>query len=87
MSAIKAKSKAETIVSRVLSEQVISIAEAQRELRKTINQQVDRSTIIRWINRGCGGVKLDGVKIGNQLVTSTQALTRFVIARTEKLAS
>jgi ribosome maturation protein Sdo1 len=78
---------AEKIVNRVLSEDVLSIAQAQRELKKIINQRIDRSTIIRWIHRGCGGVKLDAVKVGNQLATSTQALNRFIVARTAKIAS
>jgi hypothetical protein len=38
----------------------------------------------RWIHRGVGGVRLDAVRIGTQLVTSSQALNRFITARTSK---
>lgn len=38
------------------------------------------STIWRWHKRGINGVKLEAVKLGNSIVSSKQALTRFLQA-------
>jgi hypothetical protein len=40
------------------------------------------STIWRWINRGCRGVRLETILIGGKRYTSLEALQRFVEATT-----
>src|SRR5262245_15324137 len=35
------------------------------------------STLWRWINRGCRGVKLDALRVGGVRFTSKEALQRF----------
>ena len=40
------------------------------------------STIWRWVNRGCRGVKLETLLIGGKRFTSHEALQRFVNAGT-----
>ena len=76
---------AEERVSRILSENIVSISEARVELQKLTNKRHDKATICRWIHKGVGGVRLDGIKLGNALYTSLEALNRFAIARTEQI--
>ena len=73
---------AKQLVTRVLSEDVLSIPQAQTELKNVLGTRHDRSVLIRWIQRGVGGIKLDGIRLGRQWFTSTQAITRFIAART-----
>jgi hypothetical protein len=65
-------------VAKLLSEDVISLKEAHRELEQVLSQRMDRSTVHRWALRGVRGCKLDHVRIGGKMVTSKQALTRFI---------
>ncbi len=74
--------KTESVVSRVLTEDVLTLAEARTELFRATGRRPDKATMTRWIHRGAGGVKLDAIRIGCQLLTSKQALTRFIEART-----
>lgn len=52
--------------------------------KKATKRRPDISTLHRWINRGVGGVRLEAVRIGNQVITSRQAITRFIEQRTAK---
>jgi hypothetical protein len=78
------KADAEAAISRVLSEDVLTLQEARIELFCTTGRRPDKATMTRWVHRGAGGVRLDAVRIGCQLLTSKQALTRFIAARTAK---
>lgn len=76
---------AETVVSQILSEDVLTLADARKELSKLTGKRPDKATMTRWIHRGVGGVRLEAVRIGgSHLLTSRQAITRFIVARTEK---
>lgn len=77
-------SNAETTVSRILSEDVLTISDARRELSQITGKRPDKSSMARWIHRGVGGTRLEAVRIGSQLITSRQAVNRFIVARTEK---
>lgn len=71
----------------LLTEEVITLSEARNFLPEI--QGCKRpcvSTIWRWTLRGIGGVKLETVKIGSRIVTSKQAVTRFISA-TSKIRS
>ena len=82
---LKAKpAEAETAVSRILTEDVLTLSQARKELASITGKRPDKATMARWIHRGCGGVKLDAIRLGIQLFTSRQALTRFIEARTQK---
>jgi hypothetical protein len=72
----------ESAVSRILSEDVLTLEQACDELARITGQKPCRQTLTRWVHRGAGGVRLDGVRIGNQILTSKQALNRFFVART-----
>jgi hypothetical protein len=71
----------------LLTEDVITLTEARNFLPKVEGQKRPHvSTIWRWTLRGIGGTKLETVKIGSRIVTSKQAMTRFILA-TNKLCS
>ena len=76
--------QAETAVSRILTEDVLTLSHARKELASITGKRPDKATLTRWIHRGCGGTKLDAIRLGVQLFTSRQALTRFIEARTQK---
>lgn len=69
-------------VRRILTEDVLTLEDARREVTAMVGHRPDKSTIFRWCLRGVGGVKLEHVRLGGRLLTSRQALTRFVEART-----
>jgi len=62
----------------IQAEQMLTIADAARELpgRPHI------STLWRWIQRGCRGVKLETILLGGMRYTSREALQRFADAVT-----
>ena len=66
--------KTETIFSAMdlLTEDIMSLAEAAA----VVNVHV--ATIHRWRNRGLEGVRLETLRLGGKIVTSRQALTRFI---------
>lgn len=77
------QSIAETAIHRVLTENPLTIKQAQAEIQKAFGRRVDKSTLCRWIHKGVkGGAKLEAVRIGDQLVTSAPAIHRFLVART-----
>ncbi len=69
-------------ISNVLSEDVLDITGARKELKELTGRHFDKASLCRWIHRGVGGVRLDAVRIGNQLYTSRQSIRRFIAART-----
>lgn len=75
-------SQAKQAVSRVLTEDVISLSETQSEIQKITKRRPDKATLTRWIHRGVRGTRLEAVRLGNQIFTSRQAVTRFIEART-----
>lgn len=75
---------AETVVSRILTEDVLTLTEARKELASITGKRPDKATMTRWIHRGVGGIQLEAVRLGVQLLTSRQAITRFVEARTAR---
>ena len=78
------KQVTETAVNRVLTEDVLTLSQVRSELFHICGRRPDKATMTRWIHRGVGGIKLDAIRLGSQLFTSKQALTRFIEARTAK---
>jgi hypothetical protein len=70
-------------VSRILSEHVCTLAQAREELSEITGRRLDKSTLFRWSQAGVGGIHLETVRIGGQLVTSKEAVHRFIVQRTE----
>lgn len=73
-----------TTTSRILTEDILTINDARREIASITGQRPDLSTMTRWIHRGVGGTKLEAIRIGRQLITSRQSITRFIEERTSK---
>jgi Protein of unknown function (DUF1580) len=84
MASTKTNNTAEA-VSRILTEDVLTLSQARAELSQIAGHRPDKATLTRWIHRGVGGVKLDAIRIGRQILTSRQAITRFIQARTSGL--
>ncbi|QDT02219.1 hypothetical protein K227x_05910 [Rubripirellula lacrimiformis] len=76
-----------TSTSRILIEDVLTLPEARTELFRATGRRPDKSTLTRWIHHGVGGTKLEHVRLGNQILVSRQALTRFIEARTRQSGS
>lgn len=73
-------------VRRVLSEDVLTLNQAQEELESLTGKRPDKATLCRWIHRGVSGVKLEAVRIGGrEILTSSQAITRFITSRTGQM--
>lgn len=65
-------------VRRVLAEDVLTLKQARDELAELLGRRPDKTTLYRWCLRGVKGTRLDHVRVGNQICTSRQALTRFI---------
>ncbi len=87
MAQTKANNAAE-VVSRILTEDVLTLTQARTELANLTGIRHDKGTLTRWIHRGVGGIKLEAIRLGGRnIFTSTQALTRFIEARTRTMGS
>ena len=60
------------LAEHLLTEEVISFSEAARELN------VHVATVHRWRQRGIQGTRLEAVRIGGKILTTRQALGRFI---------
>ncbi|MDE0863929.1 MAG: DUF1580 domain-containing protein [Rubripirellula sp.] len=74
--------------SHLLTEDIIPV----RDVPKYCPTRPSKVTFYRWVNRGIttsngDRIKLESLKIGSQLVTSVQAVNRFIAAsQTEEAA-
>ncbi len=68
-------------VSRILTEDIVTLAEARDELHRVTGRRPDKATIWRWMKRGVGGIRLDAIRLGREILTSKQAITRFIAER------
>jgi len=66
---------------QLLTEEMITVDEAREEIQRVTGKRFNKATVWRWINRGVEGTKLDTVRIGRTVMTSKQAITRFILAR------
>jgi hypothetical protein len=72
-----------TAVSRILTEEPITLLEARSEIASVTGRRVDKCTLYRWCLRGVGGIKLEHIRLGDRILTSRPAITRFITARSE----
>lgn len=68
--------------STILVEDVLTLQDARKELHQVTGQRPDKTTLYRWCLRGVGGVRLEHIRLGDRILTSRQAITRFIDART-----
>ena len=68
---------------KVLSEQVLTTKEACESLSPIFGKPIDRTTLYRWACQGIKGIYLEHTKIGGRIVTSREAIDRFIENRSE----
>jgi hypothetical protein len=61
-------------------ETMLSLAEASKVLPTFRGGRVHVSTLWRWCRKGCKGVRLEYGRLGARIVTSEEALGRFMRA-------
>lgn len=66
--------------SRLLREEgLISLADAARRIEREYGHAVDRSTLLRWCNRGSRvRQQLEHVRLGRRVMTSWPAVVRCI---------
>ncbi|MGB7323424.1 MAG: DUF1580 domain-containing protein [Rubripirellula sp.] len=81
-----ATQEAEQAVQRILTEDVLTLTDTRSEIHELTKKRPDKATVCRWCRIGVGPagakVKLEHIRLGNQIFTSKQAITRFIQART-----
>lgn len=65
--------------SSILSEQVMSLKEAAAAIEKITRRKPDKSTLYRWCTKGVKGKVLEHERIGGNIITSQEALERFIL--------
>jgi hypothetical protein len=70
-------------VRRILTEQVITPPQAIEVVEPLLGHTPNKTTIYRWMWHGVGGVKLEHIKVGSRVLTSVEAITRFIEARSQ----
>jgi hypothetical protein len=72
-----------SVAERLLTEGLLSLVEASKLLPPVRGKRVSTSSLFRWIVRGKGKIKLEGVRLhGSGWWTSKAALARFASAIT-----
>jgi hypothetical protein len=71
----------EKTVSTILTESVLTLQDARREIASVTGHRPDKCTIYRWCLKGVGGIKLEHIRLGDRILTSRQAINRFIVAR------
>jgi len=71
-----ATSAERTSNAHILTETVCTL----KDICKLLPNRPCFATVWRWTNRGCKGHKLETYRLGSQLVTSQEALHRFLEA-------
>jgi hypothetical protein len=62
----------------ISTEAVVTLTEATRHLpRRRKGKPCAVSTVYRWAQRGCRGVRLETIQVGGTKCTSMEALQRF----------
>lgn len=69
-------------VSRILTETTVDLKTARDEIHAATGRRVDVTTLWRWTQRGVKGKKLDSCKLGRVVLTSREAIHRFLVEQT-----
>ena len=71
----------------ISSETLVSLTQATRHLpRRRKGKRPHASTLFRWAQKGCKGVRLETIQVGGTRCTSFEALQRFFEALTAPTA-
>ena len=68
----------------LLTEQLLSMSEAAKQIPAIGGRRVHRNSVLRWCNQGLSGVVLESILISGRCLTSVEALERFSRALVEK---
>ncbi len=72
----------------ISTERVVSLTDACKLLpARRMGKKPNLSTLYRWAQRGCRGVKLEVIQVGACKCTSQEALQRFCEALTDPTAA
>ena len=61
----------------ITTETVLTLADAAKRLPTRSGRRIHVSTLYRWSQRGCRGIRLETAQLGGSRITSMQALQRF----------
>ena len=67
----------------VMDEELLTLVEAAKVVPKVDGRRVHVNTLWRWCRKGLRGVRLEHLHIGSRIVTSEEAIRRFLTALTE----
>lgn len=67
--------------AKILTEDCLTLEQAREEIFQATGRRPDKSSVYRWCLKGCRGTRLEHIRLGDRILTSRQALTRFVTAR------
>ena len=71
---------APTFSANLFVEELIELARAAADLADSSGRKPCLASLRRWAQRGCRGHRLETVFLGNRLMTSRQAIARFLAA-------
>jgi hypothetical protein len=69
------------------SEQLLVLKDACRLVPGRTGKGISVSTLWRWIQIGCSGIKLESIVVGRQRYVNRESLRRFVLAINDRSAS
>lgn len=66
--------------NNLFAEDLIEVARAAADLADSSGRKPCLASLRRWAQRGCRGHRLETVFLGNRMMTSRQAVSRFISA-------
>lgn len=61
----------------ITCETILTLSDAAKSLPRRSGRRIHVSTLYRWSQRGCRGIRLETAQLGGSRITSMQALQRF----------
>lgn len=65
---------------KIENETIVSLTEATKTLPRVNGKRPAISTLWRWCRKGLRGVRLEYIRVGRNIATSREALSRFFAA-------
>ncbi|WP_404309460.1 DUF1580 domain-containing protein [Neorhodopirellula lusitana] len=63
----------------ILTEDLVTLPQAAKGIPCPAGSRPPHyTTVYRWTKTGIGGERLESIRVGSQLLTSTQAMSRFL---------
>lgn len=74
------------LLTMTTDETLRPLAVAMKRFPVDPEHPLKRPTVMRWISEGCGGVRLEAVRVGGRWMLSDAAISRFLSSRNETRA-